>query len=321
VSAPVQVSVVFATHNRAARLAMLLASLREQTIGTERFEVVVVDDGSADDTDAVLEAELARGGLALRVLRHERARGPAAARNTGWRASRGAFVAFTDDDCTVSPKWLEAGLAAWAEAQDRFVQGRTDPQPAELHTEGPFSRTLRVHSLGPSFQTCNVFYPRSLLEAAGGFDEETFTVPGGEDADLAWRCLERGAEAVFEPRAQAYHAVQDLGPVGKLKVAWRWHETMRLYARHEGMRATLTYGIFWKKTHYLLLRAGLGLLLPRRLRRLRPWFTWPIYLAYGERAMGEGHGKLWSAPYFVIHDAVELAAAVRGAVRYRTLVL
>jgi glycosyltransferase involved in cell wall biosynthesis len=316
-----EVSVVFATHNRAARLAMLLASLREQTLGTNRFEVVVVDDGSSDDTDAVLDAEQRRGVLAMRVLRHDTARGPAAARNTGWRAASAPFVAFTDDDCTVVPEWLAAGMAAWDGVPGRLVQGRTDPQPTEIEREGPFSRTLRVHSLGPSFQTCNVFYPRALLESVDGFDQETFTVPGGEDADLAWRCLERGAEAVFAPSAQAYHAVQDLGPVGKIRVAWRWHETMRLYARHQGMRDTLTYGIFWKKSHYILVRAGIGFLLPRRLRPLRAWFVWPVYLSYLERARGEGQGKLWSAPYFVVHDIVELVAAIRGAIRYRTPVL
>jgi glycosyltransferase involved in cell wall biosynthesis len=283
--------------------------------------VVVVDDGSEDDTSAVLTAERERGDLDLHTLRNERPRGPAAARNAGWRAASAPFVAFTDDDCTVVPHWLEAGLAAWEGASERIVQGRTDPQPSEVAGEGPFTRTLRVHSLGPSYQTCNVFYPRALLEQVDGFDEETFTVPGGEDADLAWRCIEGGAESVFAPRAQAYHAVQYLGPLGKIKVAWRWHETMVIYARHAGIRETMTYRIFWKKSHYVLLRAGLGFLLPRRLRLLRWWFQWPVYTVYIERARGEGMGRLWSAPYFVVHDIVELIAAVRGAIRYRTPVL
>ena len=178
-----------------------------------------------------------------------------------------------------------------------------------------------MHSLGPYYQTCNVFYPRELLEAVGGFDDGAYAQPTGEDADLAWRAIESGAQTVFAPDAQVFHAVHDLGPVGKLRVAWRWHEMISLFARHPGMRATLTYGVFWKKSHYILLRAGLGFLLPRRLRAFRPWFVWPVYLVYLERARNEGQGKLWSAPYFVVHDAVELGAAVRGAVRYRTPVL
>jgi len=315
-------SVVLATHNRSRRLAALLASLREQTVGTGTFQVIVVDDGSGDDTPAVLAAEAAHGVLDLVVLRNETASGPAVARDAGWRAGKGELVAFTDDDCVLSPGWLGALAEAWNGRPDVLVQGRTDPISDELEAEGPFSRTLRVRSLGPNYQTCNVAYPRHLLERVDGFDTETFTVPGGEDADLAWRCFAAGAEAVFAPDAQAHHAVHQLGPVGKLRVAWRWHETMRLYKRHPGLRAHLTYRVFWKKSHYLLLRAAIGLALPRRwwLRPLRFWCLAPLAPSYLERARHEG-GNVLAAPYFLVHDVVELAAAIRGAVRYRTLVL
>ena len=71
---------------------------------------------------------------------------------------------------------------------------------------------------------------RELLERLGGFDAETFTVPGGEDADLAWRAIAADAPAVFAEDARIFHAVSELGPVGKLRVAWRWTETMRIFA-------------------------------------------------------------------------------------------
>jgi GT2 family glycosyltransferase len=229
-------------------------------------------------------------------------------------------VAFTDDDTRASEAWIAAGLHAWENNHDRIVQGRTDPDPLEADRDGPFSRTLRVQSLGPYYQTCNVFYPRALLEKVGGFDEETFSVPGGEDADLAYRCFEAGAGAVFAPAAQVFHAVHRLGPIGKLRVAWRWDETVKIYARHEGMRSTLTYGIFWKKSHYLLVRAAVAVLVPRRWRPLRGWCYAPLLPAYWRRAGDEG-GQRWAAPYFLVHDVVELVAVLRGALRYRTLVI
>ncbi|WP_205698102.1 glycosyltransferase family 2 protein [Conexibacter sp. SYSU D00693] len=318
---PPVASVVFATHNRAERLRALLRSLEEQTVPTDQFEVVVVDDGSSDHTAEVLADAEARGVLQLTAIRLQPGRGPAVARNAGWRAASTPFVAFTDDDCVATPVWLEAGLRAWDGDAERVVQGRTDPIPSELDREGPFTRTLRVRSLGPFFQTCNVMYPRALLERVGGFDEETFSVPGGEDCDLARRCFDTGAHAVFADDARVQHAVHELGPVAKLKVAWRWSETMRLYARHPAMRETLTYKVFWKKSHYLLVRALIGLVLPKRMRLLRAWCLAPIAPAYLERAQVEGQGKVWSAPYFLVHDAVELAAAVRGGVRYRTWVV
>ncbi len=317
------VSVVVATHDRAARLRALLASLRSQTIGTDAFEVIVVDDGSADDTAAVLAAERAVGTLDLQVVTHERAQGPGAARDAGWRLARAPLVAFTDDDCRVSPGWLEAGLAAWGDDAELVVQGRTDPDPEEASRIGAFTRTVRVEALGPFYQTCNIFYPRALLERVGGFDVAAFRSFSAEDADLAWRCLEDGAAAKFAPEAQAWHAVHQLGPLGLLRQASRWHETAALYARHPDRRDVLTYRIFWKKTHYLLVRALIGLLIPRRnlmLKSLRFWCLAPIAPAYLERAQNEA-GTRWLAPYYVVHDAVELVAITRGAIRHRTLIL
>src|SRR3954447_321816 len=80
------VSVVVATHNRADRLRALLASLRAQALDRDRFEVVVVDDGSDDATAAVLGEEGRRGEVDLRVIRQDPPAGPAVARDAGWRA-------------------------------------------------------------------------------------------------------------------------------------------------------------------------------------------------------------------------------------------
>ena len=314
-----EVSVVVATHNRARRLSILIESLESQTMERERFEVVVVDDGSGDATPEVLAEARERGDLELRVLRREQAEGPASARNEGWRAARAPLVALTDDDCVAGPRWLESGVAALASQPGCFVQGRTDPVPEELHLLGPFSRTLRIHTLGPFFQTCNVFYTREVLERVGGFDASIFW--GGEDADLAWRAIASGAVPIFAEEARVYHGVRQLGPLGKLRVAWRWTETMQIFARHPGLRrAQLTHGIFWKGSHYLLTRALVALVLPKRLVFLRAWLARPYFLHLLERGKIEGGGPALM-PYFVVHDLVELAAALRGAIRYRTVVI
>jgi GT2 family glycosyltransferase len=178
-----------------------------------------------------------------------------------------------------------------------------------------------VEELGPFFQTCNVAYPREVLERLGGFDEDGFTVPGGEDADLAWRALAAGTGAAFAPRATVFHAVSDLGPLGKLRVAWRWTETMQIYARHpELRRRALTYRVFWKGTHYLLFRAMLSLLVRRRSRLVADWLSWPYLGHLLRRGSQDGGGPLL-APYYLLHDLVEFAAVVRAAVRYRMLIL
>jgi glycosyltransferase involved in cell wall biosynthesis len=318
---PPDVSVVVATHDRAARLGELLASLRAQTLAPGRFEVIVADDGSTDATGALLEREEAWGGLALRSIRRPRAGGPAAARNDGWRAARASLVAFTDDDCVAEPGWLAALVDAARVHPGAVVQGRTDPNPDELDRLGPFSRTLAVRRLGPWYQTCNILYPRELLERLGGFDATAYSGPGGEDTDLAWRAIELGRETVFAADARVFHAVGRVGPLGKLRVAWRWTESMRVFARHpELRRAELKRRVFWKASHYLLLRALVAALLPRQLRFLRWWLALPYLRHLAERGRQEGGGSL-AAPFFAVHDLVELAAVARGAVRYRVLVL
>jgi GT2 family glycosyltransferase len=316
-----KISVVFATHDRASRLAELLDSLRRQTLDSADFEVIPVDDGSTDGTGEVLDRAARDGGLRLSPVRLGRSAGPAVARNAGWRAAGAPLVAFTDDDCIADPDWLAAGLRGAESHPGAVLQGRTEPRPDELDRLGPFARTLRVSSAGDHFQTCNVFYPRALVERIGGFDEEGFTVPGGEDADLAWRAIEAGAPTAFLDDARVFHAVSRLGPIGKLRVAWRWTETSKIYARHpELRRRVLTKRIFWKRTHYLLARLLLALVLPRRLRPLSWWLAYPYLAHLRARGRVEG-GGLILGPYYLVHDLVEFVAMVRGSVRYRTLVL
>jgi GT2 family glycosyltransferase len=312
--------VVVATHDRAARLGALLASLRGQTVGPARFEVIVVDDASSDGSRAVLESERERGELDLRVIHRDRPEGPSAARNDGWRVARAPIVAFTDDDCTATPGWLEAGLLACSSNPGALVQGRTDPAPWELGQLGPFARTLEVYDEGPYYQTCNVFYPHSLLERLGGFDADAFPYVG-EDTDLAWRARAAGAPTAFAPDALVHHAVADLGPVGKLRIAARWTPSMRLFSRHPELRREhLVRGVFWKGSHYLLVRALLGYALRNRWPLFARWLAFPYLLHLLERGRVEGGGPLM-APYHFVHDLVELVAVARGAIRYRTPVL
>jgi glycosyltransferase involved in cell wall biosynthesis len=313
-----QVSVVVATRNRAPRLAALLESLRAQTLPASRFEVIVCDDGSTDDTPLVMTSP---EGLNLVPLRHDVSEGPARARNAGVRAARGVLVAFIDDDCVASPRWLQAGIDAWGGDSHRFVQGPVAPITSERYRMGAFSYSIVITGPTPMYECANIFYPRALLEQVGGFDE-TFPRPAGEDADLGWRVRAAGGVPEFAPEARVEHAVVELGPRGYLRRLWQWSYAMQPYARHPALRETLHHGVFWNLSHYLLLRALLGVGL------LRWRWAWPLalwlgrwYAAY-EIAESRAHGGTpWLAPWWVARDVVETAACVRGSLRYRVLVL
>jgi glycosyltransferase involved in cell wall biosynthesis len=324
-----QIAVVAATHNRRERLAALLDALREQTLGSEHFEVLVVDDASSDGTRELLAEQAARGDLALTVLHRDISGGPAVARNAGWQAARAPVIAFTDDDCRPSPAWLEAGLAAMratARADgEAIVQGRTEPDPQEADRLGPFTRSLNIPALDHWYATANMFYARSTLERLGGFDETTFSGPGGEDTDLAWRAIEQDVPVAFSDDARVWHAVHEMSALQRLRFATRWDETMAVFARYpELRRQTLIRGIFWKESHYHLVRTIAGLLLPGRLRVAGLYFAYRYGLLLWRRAHWHGDAKGGGpmlVPYYAAENLVELATAARGAIRYRTPVL
>lgn len=306
-----EATVVVATRNRAARLRALLHSLARQN-GVD-YEVVVVDDGSTDDTPQVL-AE-----AAVRAIRHESPLGPAAARNAGWRAARAPLVAFVDDDCVAEPGWLAGLLAAHRAAPDAVIQGRTEPNPAEVHKHSAFSRSMLVDGPNNWFQTCNIAYPRELLERLGGFDE-TFRYPAGEDTDLAWRAKRAGAPTRFEGRARVLHAVHTLGALQIARGARRWEDTVLCVKRYPELREDYRMRIFWKPAHQRLTFAALGLLLARRSRGLSVLAALP-YVTYYRSQHGSYAGTLASMPAHVLVDGAEVLVMVRGSVRFRTLVL
>ena len=280
---------------------------------------MIVDDGSSDETRAVLERERQRGDLDLKLIAREENGGLAVARQQGWQAARADLLAFTDDDCVPDPGWLAAGLEAAALNPGAIVQGRTDPRLGDLRRIGPlrrpFTRTLSIPAPDPHVQTCNVFYPREVLERVGGLDTVGFARYAGDDADLAWRAIDAGAEVTFSDKARVEHAYLYLGPLGKLRYAAGWD--FKVYARHAGLRrAYFTRRFFWKGSHYLLARALVAALLPRRMRLVRAWLALPYAVHLAERGRVEG-GGLVLAPYFLLNDLIELGAAVRSTARYR----
>ena len=308
-----RIAVVVATRDRAFRLSLLLDALRAQQLDADAFEVVVVDDGSQDATPLLLADAERAGDLDLRVLRREPAGGPAAARNLGWRAVRAPLVAFTDDDCRPSEGWLDALLAAADEHPGVVFQGRVEKDPSQMDAMSPFAHTYEVHGFDQGFATANMLYPREILERLEGFDE-TFLLPAGEDTDLGWRAIEAGAEIQFIPGALVYHGIVPTGALARFRATSRWTSTVRNYPRHPGMRKVK--GLFWRQNHWELFRFLVALALPRRLGIVRLYLAAPYVKHLTDRRTGP-----LLAPYLLALDLAEVLAVVRGAIRYRVLVL
>jgi GT2 family glycosyltransferase len=160
-----------------------------------------------------------------------------------------------------------------------------------------------------------------MLERVGGFDTVAYAgAVGGEDTDLAWRAIGTGADAVYADDALVFHAVNVLGPKGLLRVAWRWTAALPFAHHPEIRRRHFILGLFRKRTHLMLLAALAGLLLPRGLRPLAVLLAIPYLRALRARGILAG-GGMAMAPYYVLHDAIETAATVRGGLRGGRLLL
>ena len=246
-------------------------------------------------------------------------RGPAAVRNAGWRGAESELVCFVDDDVVVDAGWARAMLDAHRASPDAVLQGRTEAPPAEAALQDAFSRAKAITALDWNYQTCNIAYPRALLERLGGFDE-AYRFPSAEDTDLGWRAREAGAPTRFVDTARAWHPVQHFGVVGLVRRMGMKTDVARLTRRHPGVRHHYYRELFWKPSHAFLPLALAGLALAGRTRGASLLLALPYARLYRDQH-GSYPGTLASLPGHAAVDGAEIAAVTAGAARHRTLLV
>lgn len=184
-----------------------MASIWSQTVLPR--EVIVVNDGSTDGTDEWLQRMSTQHKIV--VVRTEAA-GPAAARNAGIRMTSTPYVAFLDDDCVASTRWLErlahhlktTGVDIVGGHVELAERGRLCSEVSQ-EVVNFFTSQLHESERGPTFLTSNnVAYRTEALRTVGGFDER-FLYPGGEDRALHMKMVSHGFKSSYEPRAIVRH--------------------------------------------------------------------------------------------------------------------
>jgi GT2 family glycosyltransferase len=260
----VEITVIVPTLNRAHWLEECLASVLSQETREEfDFEVLVIDNGSTDDT-AELLGKLAAENTRLRWLQ-ELVRSESRARNAGIRESRGNWLAFLDDDELAEPDWLWNLLIAARTQQVKIVGGAVHlPQTAQqqLHPwtreilavtcqnrSGPYSpRTLPA--------TGNVLVHWSVIEQIGGFDQ-AFTL--GSDTEFFHRATCAGLDRWFCYEAGVYHRTpEDRLATSHLLPRASWQGEKYVEVMHRDGGAQL---LFWAaiRALYTIVRHGGGL--------------------------------------------------------------
>lgn len=290
------VSVVIPAYNSADTLGACLDSLAAQGYPRERFEVIVVDDGSTDETIVIARTSPVALSGRFTVVSQANA-GPAAARNAGIRAAVGRIVALTDADCVAAPDWLESLVRAFDDHPG--VAGVGGP----LRNAAPSDTTIARYLLAADFYrhrtrgetveyllTANAAFLRSALLDIGGFTERKRA--WAEDADLSFRLVQSGYMLLLSQEGTVTHS-------GVLESG---RDFVRGLYRYGFGNAVLARG--WPARR----RPGLQLIRHAGAAILAPWLAWRLRHQVGWR------DALTFCPVIVVEHVAYSAGLIGGAI-------
>lgn len=253
-------------YNDTGDIERCLEALNGQTV-RDSLEIVVSLDGGDHLPERI-------AAMADRVVQGSH-RGPAAARNRGWKSSTGDPVLFTDSDCIPSPDWSEQMIRVLGSGADA-VKGvyssggkRIIQRLAQIEFDERYMLLSKYEDID-IIDTYSAGYRRSVLERTGGFDE-SFPFPDHEDIDLSYRMAGEGFVLRFAPRAQVSHRHRESwSAYFRMKFSrGRWR--MKIIRRYPRKAGADSYTPFCLKIQIILC----PLLLPVLLLL----FTAPLYLA------------------------------------------
>jgi len=218
-----RVSVVVCSYNGGRTIRDCLDGLAN--LNYPDFEVIVVDDGSTDDTAAIA------GEYDLRLIQTEN-RGLASARNSGLEAASGEIVAYLDDDAYPDPYWLHYLVDAFLTSAHVAVGGPNIPPPGDgavadcvANAPGGPTHVLLSDREAEHIPGCNMAFRREALRAIGGFDPRFRTA--GDDVDVCWQLQKWGWTLGFSPAAVVWHHRRN-----SVRAYWR---QQRGYGRAEAL--------------------------------------------------------------------------------------
>ena len=247
-------TVILATRNRASILGEAIEPvLRQETRGFFTYEILVADNGSTDDTKAVVEKIAAQAAVPVRYIYEDR-RGKPYALNAAMKEARGRFFAFVDDDTLAAPDWLACVFKCFKEEQADAVSGKIlpkfmDERPA-WYTDRAFWQIGGMgcidHGPARAFsrkqKDCrwvggNMAFRREAVDKVGGYDPRMVR---GQDTEYYQRFVKQGLAVVYEPAAVVYHKIG--ADRMTLDYFRRWRDRAGYY---------YAYLVEWRKLHLI----------------------------------------------------------------------
>jgi len=198
-----KVSVVVPVYNAQATLRHLIDSLLAQDYPKNNLEIIMVDDGSTDNSAAIIKER-----AEIKYLYQKNA-GPAAARNYGWQSATGEIVCFMDADCFASSDWLTQLLFGFRSKDIAAVAGTYGITGSQnviawcVYEEIQY-RHKKMPDVIRAFGSYNVAIRMSVLKETGGFNSR-YRQPSAEDYDLSYRIAQLSYKIYFAKGAFVYH--------------------------------------------------------------------------------------------------------------------
>lgn len=203
-------SVIVPVYNGSQTIERCVNALAEQTVAPACYEIIVVDDGSKDDTAQTVNAWIAAHPHHIARLVQQPNAGPAAARNHGAQVAQAPLLLFTDADCAPLPTWIAELTAVFADqtvigAKGAYLteQSALAPRFVQAEYEDRYDR-MRHQTQIDFIDTYSAAYRREIFLENGGFDA-IFTTASVEDQEFSFRLAQKGYRLVFAPSAQVRH--------------------------------------------------------------------------------------------------------------------
>jgi glycosyltransferase involved in cell wall biosynthesis len=227
----IDISVVIPTFNRAESLSKTLDSMCNQTYPNDKYEIIVCDDSTTDETENVVKKYIQNYNNNIRYIKaNSKTKGPANARNKGILAAFAPIVGFTDDDCIVTTNWIEEAKKKFDENENKIcgLYGTVITTGNCKDKNFTISRYVCVQEDNGSYVTPNVFYRKDILIKVGSFD---VTQRYLEDIELGWR-VEKEGKIMFAPSVVVKHQILCLTLkeyISRLRVIQYW---VMMYSKH-----------------------------------------------------------------------------------------
>jgi len=323
----IKVSIVIPTKNRANSLKETLESLFVQTYPANKYEIIVCDDNSSDNTEEIVKELMYGTQHNLKYIKvKSKIEGPAKVRNAGINQSLGEIIGFTDDDCIVSKDWIEVAVECFKKHNEACGAYGTVITVGDCKNKKfAISRRVDVPSDNGSYVTPNIFYKKQALLDVGLFDTDMRYM---QDIELGWRIKKKGP-VIFEQSLRVNHKILCASVKTYLRRLKRTEYWVLMYSKHpEHMREdNLILGHLYNKSPIYVLSiifTSSLLIIGSKLLILFIIVTIVAYLwahVFVDTNYKKYPVRILMFPRYTVTDFIRFIYSLKASIRYKCVVL